>query len=104
MVKRQSVVYSTNSVIRDLTKDVEDHQPAEHGFAIAVGFRFDETSLLDEDYLKLYELDIDQYIAVHLGDGVFDETFTPLEVEKCGDSFPYHDQQLIKDFKIDNYV
>ena len=104
MIKRQSVVYSTNSVIRDLTKDVEDHQPAQHGFAIAVGFRFDDDSLLDEEYLKYYELDIDQYIAVHLGNGVFDETFTALEVQKWEDSFPYEDQQLIKDFKIDNYV
>jgi len=104
MVERQTVVYSTNTVIRDLTNDSEDHKPAEHGFAIAIGFRWGTTSLLDEDYLQLYELQVQQYIAKNIGGGFFEEKLIDLEVEKCGDLFPYYNQTLIKDFYINNYV
>ena len=104
MIERQSVVYSTNTVIRDLTNDFDDHKPAEHGFAIAIGFRWDDTSFLDEEYLQLYDLSVYQYRSNSLGGGAFNETYVPLEIEKWGDTFPYEDQQLIKDYRIDNYV
>ena len=104
MIKRQTVVYSTNTVIRDLTNDSEDHRPAEHGFAIAIGFRWETTSLLDDAYLQLYELQVQQHIAINTGGGFFDEQFIDLEVEKCGDLFPYYNQTLVRDFYINNYV
>lgn len=104
MFERSQIVYSTNSVVRDLSVDHEDHRPAEHGFAIAVGFRFSDMSLMDEESLRMYQIRAYQYSAVTLENGEFNETWDELEMVSCKDNFPFHNKTLLANFLIDNYV
>jgi len=104
MIERNTVTYSTNTVVNDLSKTTADHKPAEHGFTIAVGLRDDSTSFLDEEYLKYYELQINQYESTQLENGTFINELKALEFEKWGDNFPFEDQDLIKKYYIDRYV
>ena len=93
-----------NEVIRDLTDNFGDHHPAEFGYGVAFGFRLDSTSLLDEKYLKLYELEVFQHISTHNGDGTFTNQKIPLELEKWGENFPFYNQTLVREYLIGNYV
>lgn len=104
MFRRETIIYSTNSVIRDLTKDFQDHKPAEHGFAVAIGLRFSDTSLLDDEMLRRYQIRAYQYQAITKPGGEFDETYTELELVSCKDHFPYFNKTLMDYYMIHNYV
>lgn len=104
MFGRETVIYSTNTVIRDLTKDFQDHNPAEHGFAIALGIRFSDTSFLDEEYLKMFQVKAYQYSAKVDTEGNWNETYEELELVRCQNNFPYENITLLHHFKINNYV
>lgn len=101
MVKRETIVFSTNSVIRDLTTDFGDHKLAQSGFAFAVGLRYADGTLLDPDFITKYKVSVSQYEAEAVGGGFFTEKYTNLDLHICGDTFPYHNQTVVKHFGID---
>lgn len=105
MFRRQSIFYSMNTVITDLTKASEDHYPAQNGFAVGLGFRYTNVSLLDEEMLRYYKVEFWQKVSVNSRDGTSEDEWTELEVSKCtSDLFPYVDQDLISRYGINNYV
>jgi hypothetical protein len=94
-----------NTVITDLTKASEDHYPAKNGFAVGLGFRYSNVSLLDEEMLRYYKVEFLQKVNTNGRDGNSETEWTELEVSKCtSDLFPYGDQDLVNRYGISNYV
>ncbi|CAI2383311.1 unnamed protein product [Moneuplotes crassus] len=103
MFRREDVTYNTSRVIRDLNQDLSDHKPAQHGFAIGIGFRWNNISFLDEEFLKMYRIRAYQFSAILQPSG-WKETEEELELVKCKDHFPYYNQTQLKRFRINNFV
>ncbi|CAI2378946.1 unnamed protein product [Moneuplotes crassus] len=103
MFQRQTVIYSSSCVVRDLNSDLSDNKPAEHGFAMAIGFRWNNISFLDEAFLRMYKVRAYQYSAI-LQTGGWNETEEELELVRCQDYFPYYNQTHLKRYRINNHV
>jgi hypothetical protein len=94
-----------NTVVTDLTKDHVDHYPAQHGFAVGLGFRYLNVSLLDEAMLRYYNIEFWQKVKKHDKNGNYEDEWTQIEVSKCdSEVFPYDDQDLLTRYGINNYV
>lgn len=81
MLKRETIVYTTNSVIRDLTVDSKDHYPAQKNFSLAIGWS-SPIDLLSEEGRRYAELEIYQFTSVADGIGSFKNTYTCLDFER----------------------
>ncbi|CAI2385654.1 unnamed protein product [Moneuplotes crassus] len=105
MFRKDPIVYSTSRIIKDLTTDTSEHKPAEHGFAVALGFRYRNVSLLDEELLKKYKVTAYQYHSISDPvNGGWINKWTELDLVKCGENFPYKNKTLLAHYNIDNYV
>jgi hypothetical protein len=105
MVQRQSLFFTTSTIVTDLIKSHEDHHPAQHGFAVGLGFRFSNVSMLDEEMLRYYSIKFQQKVRNHDASGNYEDDLTELEVSNCdSEYFPYHDQDLVTRYSINNYV
>ncbi|CAI2385653.1 unnamed protein product [Moneuplotes crassus] len=105
MFRKDPIVYSTSRVIKDLTTDTTEHKPADHGFAVALGFRYRNVSLLDEELLKKYKVAAYQYHSISDPvNGGWINNWTELDLVKCGENFPYKNKTLLAHYNIDNYV
>ncbi|CAI2368877.1 unnamed protein product [Moneuplotes crassus] len=103
MITKDRKNFSYHFSIRDLSKDHDHHFPGQHGFDLAIGFRLDNTSLLDTKYLQLYELEVSQKIITNTN-GILSEQNTPLQVQKCEGNLPHANQTLLQEFNINQYV
>jgi hypothetical protein len=105
MFERQSLFFTTRTIVTDLTKTHEDHHPAQHGFAVGLGFRFNNISLLDEEMLRYYKILFFQEVKNHDANGNYESDWTELEVSNCdSENFPFEDQDLVARYNIGSYV
>jgi len=104
LIERSSVNNSVNTITRDVTADARTHYPGKMDFVLTVGISYSDHSLLD-DYFKDYIELVVQTVHFKLGDdGTPIETIRDLELEVCGDKFPYLNDVTTKYYKYTNFL
>jgi hypothetical protein len=101
---RNTINFTTNTVVKDLTVDTQYEDIGKSGFVIAIGLRNHGTSLLDDSYRQYIEVKVEEIEWILNANKTWTRNKKDLKIEKCGDNFAYDNKTIVQQFGFDKYV
>jgi hypothetical protein len=101
---KSTINYTTTTIGRDLTVELDYQDIAKEGFFIAVGIRNNFNTLLEPEYRKYVELTVQEIEWILSPTGFWERNVKNLNLEACGDNFAYKNRTIVKEFYFDKYI
>jgi hypothetical protein len=101
---RNTINFTTNTVVKDLTVDTQYEDIGKSGFVIAIGLRNHGTSLLDDSYRQYIEVKVEEIEWILNANKTWTRNKKDLKIEQCGDNFAYDNRTIVQQFGFDKYV
>jgi hypothetical protein len=104
LLSKNTVKYNSTTVVKDLTQHPVDLDIAKNGFRLSLGLTTQNYSLLEHEIRKYIEIKVEEVEYVHEQSGEYVSNRRKLEMEQCGDNYPYHDKEIVKRNNLHKYV
>jgi hypothetical protein len=93
---KSTINYTVTTQVEDLAQNPKVHDLGKSGFKIAVGLTSTSYSLFDKRVRKYLELRVSELNQDYNPEGEWETNVRELNLERCGDNFPYHDKVVVK--------
>jgi hypothetical protein len=104
LVSKKTINYNATTVVNDITQHPVNLDIAKNGFRLSIGLTDQHYSLLDDEIRKYIEITVVEVSWELEQSGEWVDYRRDLEMEQCGDNYPYHDKVVVNDNNLDKYV
>jgi hypothetical protein len=101
---KSRINFTTTTIAKDLTVELDYLDIAKEGFFIAIGIRNNRYTLLEPEYRKYVELTVQEIEWILSPAGLWTKKAKNLKLEACGDNFAYKNRTIVEEFYFHKYV
>jgi hypothetical protein len=101
---KSRINFTTTTIAKDLTVELDYLDIAKEGFFIAIGIRNNYYTLLEPEYRKYVELTVQEIEWILSPAGLWTKKVKDLKLEACGDNFAYKNRTIVEEFNFHKYV
>jgi hypothetical protein len=104
LLSKKTINYNATTVVKNIAQHPVNLDIAKSGFRLSIGLPYQYYSLLDDEIRKYIEITVVEVSWELELSGEWVYYRRDLEMEQCGDNYPYHDKEVVNRNNLDKYV